>query len=74
MDDVLFETFKRGVRSRCSELKGQGKIRATEVRRKNDSGHPAVVWRLAQAAPVVTIAAAAKSVTTSTRAVQQQLI
>lgn len=45
MGDVAFETFKRGVRSRSSELKAQGRIEPTERRRCNVSGHSAVVWR-----------------------------
>lgn len=47
MGDVEFETFKRSVRSRCSELKLQGKLEATGERRENASGHNAVVWRRA---------------------------
>lgn len=45
MGDVEFETFKRSVRSRSSELKAQGRIEATARRRCNVSGHSAVVWR-----------------------------
>lgn len=47
MGDVEFETFKRSVRSRCSELKAQGKIVQTSERRENASHHMAVVWRAA---------------------------
>lgn len=71
ISDVEFETFKRGVRSRCSELKGQGKLEATAQRRANPSGHKAVVWRKTMASPVVTIIATS---TTGTRATQQDLI
>lgn len=76
MNDVEFETFKRGIRSRCSELKEQGKLEATELRRKNASGHPAVVWRKATAKPatVVAVVTTAPATTASTRATQQELL
>jgi hypothetical protein len=45
MSDVTFETFKRNVRSRGSELKEQGLLEATETQRLNASRHSAVVWR-----------------------------
>lgn len=48
MSDVEFETFKRSVRSRCSELKVQGRLEATSERRENASGHAAVVWSRAR--------------------------
>ena len=47
MSDVLFETFKRGVRSRTSELSAAGKVFDTGVRRPNASGHPSIVWSAA---------------------------
>ena len=50
MGDVAFETFKRSVRSRSSELKAQGRIKATAKRQCNASGHSAVVWRAVRTA------------------------
>ena len=44
MSDVAFETFKRSVRSRVSELKADGKLFQTNQRSENNSGHKAVVW------------------------------
>ena len=44
MTDVLFERFKRNVRSRFSELSGEGKIFKTTRERLNDSGSMATVW------------------------------
>jgi len=82
MTDVEFETFKRGIRSRCSELKEQGKIQATAERRVNSSGHPAVVWRLDWAFQIQTakeprvsvVTTASTPATASSKAVQQELI
>jgi hypothetical protein len=44
MSDVAFETFKRSVRSRVSELKADGRLFQTKQRSENSSGHRAVVW------------------------------
>jgi predicted ArsR family transcriptional regulator len=49
-DEVAFRIGeeRHNVRSRMSELKAQGKIVATNERRKNASGKNAVVWRIAR--------------------------
>lgn len=37
--------FEHSVQSRVSELRAAGKVEPTELRRKNESGQNAVVWR-----------------------------
>ncbi len=44
MDAVAFETFKRGVRSRCSQLAAAGKILDSGKRRENANGLATIVW------------------------------
>lgn len=65
-----FQNFKRSVRSRGSELKAAGKIEDSGQRRTNESGSPAVVWRIKQnqTAKVIT------QQTTETKTYQQQLL
>ena len=41
------EKFRRSVQSRISELSAQGKLADSGLRRNNESGVPAVVWRAA---------------------------
>jgi len=45
MDDVQFVRYQHSVQSRISELKAQGKVAATALRRENpESGQKVVVW------------------------------
>ena len=44
MSDADFAEFKRSIRPRVSELKADGLVAPTAVRRKNSSGKSAVVW------------------------------
>jgi len=74
MDAVAFEQFKRSVRSRCSELIAQGKLADSLMRKKNASGHPAMVLWTVVKVPVVTIVTTTTQTTASTKAVQQELI
>lgn len=50
-DSADWERFKRSVRSRASELKAAGLLDPLPDRRKNESGHPAVVFRHRKFAP-----------------------
>jgi hypothetical protein len=45
MSDADFAEFKRSIRPRVSELKADGLVEKTLMRRKNSSGRAAVVWR-----------------------------
>jgi hypothetical protein len=46
MTDGNFERFKNSVRSRISELKADGELFKTSLKRKNDSGMSATVWTI----------------------------
>lgn len=45
MSDADFAEFKRSIRPRVSELKADGLVEKTPLRRKNSSGKSAVVWQ-----------------------------
>ena len=68
MNDVSFQNFKRSVRSRCSELKAQGKVEDSQLRRKNESGSNAVVLRIKKTETKVLVSTQPQTTTTATQA------